>query len=40
MNAGIEAGKSAGMKTISVHGAKGADFELDDLCEGKLLDFI
>lgn len=30
-DAGIEAGKRAGMKTLSVHGAKGADFEAEDL---------
>ena len=30
-DAGIEAGKRAGMKTLSVHGAKGADFETEDL---------
>jgi len=30
-DAGIEAGKRAGMKTLSVHGAKGADIEIDDL---------
>ena len=30
-DAGIEAGKKGGMKTLSVHGAKGADYETDDL---------
>lgn len=30
-DAGVEAGKRAGMKTVAVHGAKGADVELDDL---------
>lgn len=30
-DAGIEAGKRAGMKTIAVNGAKGADIELDNL---------
>ena len=30
-DAGIEAGNRAGMKTVSVHGAKGADIEFDDL---------
>ena len=30
-DAGIEAGKRAGMKTLSVHGAKGADFYAEDL---------
>lgn len=32
-DAGIEAGKRAGMKTLSVHGAKGADYEINDLLE-------
>lgn len=39
-DAGIEAGKSAGMKTVSVHGAKGADIEIVDLSEKSLLSFI
>lgn len=30
-DAGIEAGKRAGMRTLSVHGAKGADFAAEDL---------
>ena len=30
-DAGVEAGKRAGMKTLSVHGAKGADVEVADL---------
>lgn len=30
-DAGVEAGKRAGMKTVAVHGAKGADIELDNL---------
>jgi len=30
-DAGIEAGKNGGMKTLAVHGAKGADYETDDL---------
>lgn len=30
-DAGIEAGKRAGMRTLSVHGAKGADIAIDDL---------
>ena len=30
-DAGIEAGKRAGMKTLSVHGAKGADIAVADL---------
>lgn len=39
-DAGIEAGKRAGMKTLSVHGAKGADVEIDDLSEKSLLNFV
>lgn len=39
-DAGIEAGKNAGMKTVSVHGAKGADIEIADLSEKTLLSFI
>ena len=39
-DAGIEAGKSGGMKTLSVHGAKGADFETDDLKKFKILSII
>jgi len=39
-DAGIKAGKSAGMKTVSVHGAKGADIEIVDLSEKSLLSFI
>ena len=39
-DAGIEAGKRAGMKTLSVHGAKGADVEIDDLNEKSLLKCI
>lgn len=39
-DAGIEAGKRAGMKTISVHGAKGADMEIDDLNQESLLRFV
>ena len=30
-DAGIEAGKCAGMKTLAVQGARGADFKADDL---------
>ena len=30
-DAGIEAGKKGGMKTLSVHGAKGADYETENL---------
>lgn len=36
-DAGIEAGKRAGMKTLSVHGAKGADFETEDLKKYNLI---
>ena len=39
-DAGIEAGKRAGMKTISVHGAKGADMEIEDLNEKSLIDYL
>ena len=39
-DAGIEAGNRAGMKTVSVHGAKGADVEIEDLTEKSLLSFI
>lgn len=39
-DAGIEAGKRAGMKTVSVHGAKGADEEINDLSEYSLICFI
>ena len=39
-DAGIEAGKRAGMKTLSVHGAKGADVAMEDLSESSLLNFI
>ena len=35
-DAGIEAGKRAGMKTMSVHNAKGADVALKDLTESIL----
>lgn len=38
-DAGIEAGKRAGMKTLSVQGAKGADFECNDLKCCDLLTF-
>ena len=37
-DAGIEAGKRAGMKTFSVHGAKGANFEAKDLKSCRLLE--
>ena len=36
-DAGIEAGQRAGMKTLSVHGAKGADFETEDLKKYNLI---
>ena len=39
-DAGIEAGKRAGMKTLSVHGAKGAYAEIDDLSEKSLIDYL
>lgn len=39
-DAGIEAGKRAGMKTLSVHGAKGADFEAEDLKKYNLISNI
>lgn len=39
-DAGIEAGKRAGMKTLSVQGAKGADFEAKDLESCSLLDVV
>ena len=39
-DAGIEAGRSAGMKTVSVYGANGADIEIEDLSKKSLLNFI
>lgn len=39
-DAGIEAGKSAGMKTVSVHGAKGADVEINDMTEKNIYSLI
>ena len=39
-DAGIEAGKRAGMKTLSVHGAKGAELELEDLSRESILNII
>ena len=39
-DAGVEAGKRAGMKTVAVHGAKGADISLEDLSKESLLAFI
>ena len=40
VDAGIEAGRSAGMKTVSVHGANGADISIEDLSKKSLLNFI
>ena len=39
-DAGVEAGKRAGMKTLSVHGANGADVSVEDLSEESLISFI
>lgn len=39
-DAGIEAGKRAGMKTVSVHGAKGADVEINDMTEKNIYSLI
>ena len=39
-DAGVEAGKRAGMKTLSVHGAKGADISVEDLREESLFVII
>ena len=39
-DAGIEAGRRAGMKTLSVHGAKGADVEIENLSEKSLIDYL
>ena len=36
-DAGIEAGTRAGMRTLSVHGAKGADFATEDLASCDIL---
>nr|MCR4719991.1 HAD-IA family hydrolase [Bacillota bacterium] len=36
-DAGIEAGKKGGMKTLSVHGAKGADFAAEELTDFSIL---
>ena len=38
--AGIEAGKRAGMKTLSVHGAKGADVGVEELKAVSLIDLL
>lgn len=39
-DAGIEAGKRAGMKTLSVNGAKGADYFADNLAQISIIDLI
>jgi beta-phosphoglucomutase len=39
-DAGIEAGKRAGMKTLSVHGAKGADFEVESLKNKYMTEYL
>ena len=39
-DAGIEAGKRAGMKTLAVQGAKGADFSVKDLAECDILSYL
>ncbi len=39
-DAGIEAGTRAGMKTLSVHGAKGADISVEDLAQADILNFL
>lgn len=39
-DAGIEAGKRAGMKTISVHGANGADISIESLENESLLSIL
>lgn len=39
-DAGIEAGKCAGMKTLAVQGAKGADFSVKDLAECNILSYL
>lgn len=39
-DAGIEAGKRAGMKTLSVHGAKGADISLESLSGKRISSFL
>lgn len=39
-DAGIEAGKRAGMKTLSVHGAKGADYETENLTDFSIYTII
>lgn len=39
-DSGIEAGKRAGMYTLAVNNAKGADYSLADLSVGKITDYI
>lgn len=39
-DAGIEAGKKGGMKTLAVNGAKGADFETDSLKNKYLTEYL
>lgn len=39
-DSGIEAGKRAGMYTLAVNNAKGADYSLADLSAGKITDYI
>ena len=39
-DAGIEAGRRAGTKTLPVYGAKGADIEISNLIKESLLEFI
>lgn len=39
-DSGIEAGKMAGMYTLAVNNAKGADYSLADLSAGKITDYI
>lgn len=39
-DSGIEAGKRAGMRTLAVNGAKGADFETKNLAEKSVYEFL
>ena len=39
-DSGIEAGKRAGMYTLAVNNARGADYSLADLSAGKITDYI
>lgn len=39
-DAGVEAGKRAGMRTLAVNGAKGADFSTDDMKKCDMLSFL